>query len=219
MRELLPLGALLVLGIVLMPFFQGYGASAIPDGGTDIMGVRHDVQGNIVSYSPGHRYLSLPLRINIDAGHGEYGHISYGVFGLTESPPKGVGFVVSLDHADALIDKGMNRIALATGWVGGDRTYYLEFDIWDSPGTVGVFNPTTLIYAEDGGGMPTIEVKMAQIEGGETGEFYLDLDKEFDKVWGDVEADLYSVYLVIEKTSPDSSLSAEITLDRFILFD
>lgn len=220
-KALIVVGVLIVFVILVgQPFLANYGASTdLPDNGEVPKPPWTDVQGTISMHIPS-QHWNAPQNVVFHAYPGDNGHVSWGMFGVNGvGDYSQVGVTLELNDVDYVDDGWMMRIAIATSWIDDNGKYhYLEFDVWDSPETdkkipwLNVLN-----YDKFDSEMPTVNVKCYQMEEEEKRSFYIDARKHFDRIF-DVEAELFGVYLVIEKTHAEGELFADLKIHDMVVY-
>jgi len=161
----------------------------------------------------------LPLMISVNGAMGTFGHVSYGLFAIEGSLADSdvARIAVCLKPCEVGNDEGLIRVALATAWSDGTTVRYLEFDIWDSPGTLAQARGTC-IFANTLSEMPTVELKYAQMEPGVPLTLEIPIRQAFIAEFG-FDAVLDGCYLVVEKTSAASEFTLTMELSELSLLE
>jgi hypothetical protein len=214
MRGLSILAALSSVVIVLLcfPSFSSY-LMIPPEGGQELTELDTDVQGVVSNHSPKGYSNRIPATLKFVGDEGDYGHVAWGIFGI----PTDYGEVSSIRVDLTLNEIGLendgpnNRIGIATSWLVNGTYHYLEFDVWDSPATsvMPIFNLVNYDLDSD---MPTVIIQRDQLSEGERGIYEIDIQEQYERFWPDSNAELFGVYIVVEKTSSNSIFYADLTL-------
>ena len=179
-----------------------------------------DAEGDLSSsnYSPPVQVpLSMPITVSLNGVSGESGHIAYGSFNILQYrsaypgyPYSNFEFALRIDNAQVSTDNSLIRIAIATAWVDPNgKTYYLEFDLWDSANTIAGMQNPSYVFSQPNGAPPTVEVKSAQLPVGAYANYEIPMHSYFQRVYGINNVTLNHIYLVVEKTSPNSVVNIQ----------
>jgi len=223
---LLAMVVVVIGGMIAMPYLTGFSPEEFMEGSGDkVVDITCDRQGSLRTFMPSERHILLPEHIHVAGQTGERGHVSYGLFGLHDHQGyqdySKVGVKVELERADVLTDTGMIRVAVVGCWMVDGDNYYVEFDIWDSPGTEYQIPATPYLMYSTGGDMPTVEVKSTQLIEGQDVSLAFPMEEKFDLFFPGLKDQkrLEMVYVVIEKTDYGSVFEIDLKLTEMRLYE